>query len=81
MSDLIAEPWAIGGNSYQVGGFPDRLGRVERRLPRHGAHAAEQARIGIGHARPARIAHGRVERPVWRRRPPAHAFRELHHRA
>ena len=20
--DLIAEPWAIGGNSYQVGGFP-----------------------------------------------------------
>ncbi|MES2316824.1 MAG: isoamylase [Pseudomonadota bacterium] len=21
-SDLIAEPWAIGGNSYQVGGFP-----------------------------------------------------------
>ncbi|MGQ5523743.1 glycogen debranching protein [Chitinimonas sp. PSY-7] len=21
--DLIAEPWAIGGNSYQVGGFPD----------------------------------------------------------
>ena len=42
--DLIAEPWAIGGNSYQVGGFPDRLGRVERHLPRLAAQEAEQAR-------------------------------------
>lgn len=24
--DLIAEPWAIGGNSYQVGGFPSGWG-------------------------------------------------------
>ena len=42
--DLIAEPWAIGGNSYQVGDFPDRLGGVERHLPRLAAQEAEQAR-------------------------------------
>ncbi len=45
--DLIAEPWAIGGGTYQVGNFP-RLGRVERRLSRRAAQASEPARLRLG---------------------------------
>ena len=32
---LIAEPWDLGPGGYQVGRLPDRVGRVEREVPRH----------------------------------------------
>ncbi len=31
---LIAEPWDVGPDGYQLGRFPERLGRMERGVPR-----------------------------------------------
>jgi isoamylase len=43
--DLIAEPWAIGGNSYQVGGFPS--GWAEWNDKYRDELRAKQNRLGI----------------------------------
>ncbi|KRG71688.1 glycogen debranching protein [Pseudoxanthomonas dokdonensis] len=43
--DLIAEPWAIGGNSYQVGNFPQ--GWVEWNDKYRDAVRTDQNRLGV----------------------------------
>ena len=47
---LIAEPWDLGPGGYQVGNFPDRLGRVERQVSRRRAPLLARRR---GHGRPS----------------------------
>ena len=75
---LIAEPWDVGEGGYQVGGFPRRLGRVERQVPRHRAGFLARARID-----PVRVGQppDGLGRPLQRRRPPADRLDQLHHRA
>jgi isoamylase len=54
--DLIAEPWAIGGNSYQVGGFPCGLGRVERQATATPC-ASDQNKLGVEPITPGHAGH------------------------
>ena len=56
---LIAEPWDVGPDGYQLGRFPPGLGGVERRLPRL------RAAVLAGRPRPgarAGLAAHRLER-------------------
>ena len=52
--DLIAEPWAIGGNSYQVGGFP--TGWVEWNGIFRDTFRQSQNKMGIAPITPGQIA-------------------------
>ena len=74
---LIAEPWDVGPGGYQVGGFPARLGGVERPLSRHRAAATGRAtRASCRSLRPA----DRIERLVRAARPPALGQHQFRHR-
>ena len=77
--DLYAEPWAIGGNSYQLGGFPAGLVGMERQLSRHAAPGAERSGRGHHHHRPVGDAPRRFVRPV--RQPQAVELDQFHGRA
>ena len=62
---LIAEPWDLGDDGYQVGGFPPGWTRMERPLPRHAcatSGAASKAACGEFAAAPVRL--GRHLRPL-----------------
>ena len=52
--DLIAEPWAIGGNTYQVGNFPPagRSGTASTATP----SARHQNKLGVGAVTPGTLA-------------------------
>ena len=52
--DLIAEPWAIGGNSYQVGGFP--TGWAEWNGIYRDALRKKQNQMGVEIVTPAELA-------------------------
>lgn len=52
--DLIAEPWAIGGNSYQVGGFPS--GWAEWNGKFRDAIRKKQNQLGVEIVLPSEIA-------------------------
>ena len=75
--DLIAEPWAIGGNSYQVGGFP--AGWAEWNGAYRDTVRQAQNKLGSAAVTPGQLAtrFAGSQRPVWRRRPQALAFGEL----
>jgi glycogen operon protein len=60
--DLIAEPWGIGGNSYQVGGFP--TGWSEWNNHYRDAIRVAQNRCGAGLRRDAGDTLFGVVRPV-----------------
>ncbi len=74
---LIAEPWDIGVEGYQLAPLSGRLVRMERSVSRHDARLlARQSR----HPRQLRRALRRLERPVPRERPAAdreHQLRRL----
>jgi glycogen operon protein len=52
--DLIAEPWAIGGNSYQVGGFP--AGWAEWNGKFRDTFRKDQNKLGIESVTPGELA-------------------------
>ncbi|HEY0662039.1 MAG TPA: isoamylase [Lysobacter sp.] len=52
--DLIAEPWAIGGNSYQVGGFP--TGWAEWNGIYRDSLRRKQNQMGVAAVPPAELA-------------------------
>ncbi|WP_338849693.1 isoamylase [Massilia sp. W12] len=52
--DLIAEPWAIGGNSYQVGGFPAAWGEWNGQF--RDVLRQSQNKMGIAPITPGQIA-------------------------
>ena len=52
--DLIAEPWAIGGNSYQVGGFPS--GWAEWNGIYRDSLRKKQNKMGVEAVTPAELA-------------------------
>lgn len=52
--DLIAEPWAIGGNSYQVGGFPS--GWSEWNGIYRDTFRKSQNKVGVEPITPAQLA-------------------------
>lgn len=52
--DLIAEPWAIGGNSYQVGGFPS--GWAEWNGIYRDTFRKSQNKVGVEPITPAQLA-------------------------
>ena len=52
--DLIAEPWAIGGNSYQVGGFP--AGWAEWNGIYRDTLRKEQNQLGVESITPGQLA-------------------------
>ncbi|MEZ0471491.1 glycogen debranching protein [Luteimonas salinilitoris] len=52
--DLIAEPWAIGGNSYQVGGFPS--GWAEWNGIYRDSLRKKQNQMGVAAVPPAELA-------------------------
>jgi isoamylase len=52
--DLIAEPWAIGGNSYQVGGFP--TGWAEWNGIYRDSLRKKQNQMGVAAVTPAELA-------------------------
>ena len=52
--DLIAEPWAIGGNSYQVGGFPS--GWAEWNGIYRDSLRKKQNQMGVEAVTPAELA-------------------------
>jgi isoamylase len=52
--DLIAEPWAIGGNSYQVGGFPS--GWAEWNGIYRDSMRKKQNKMGVEAVSPAELA-------------------------
>jgi glycogen operon protein len=52
--DLIAEPWAIGGNSYQVGGFPS--GWAEWNGIYRDSLRKKQNQLGVAAVPPAELA-------------------------
>ena len=52
--DLIAEPWAIGGNSYQVGGFP--FGWAEWNGIYRDSLRKKQNKMGVAAVTPAELA-------------------------
>lgn len=52
--DLIAEPWAIGGNSYQVGGFPS--GWIEWNGKYRDALRKDQNQLGVESVTPGELA-------------------------
>ncbi|WP_428268777.1 alpha-amylase family glycosyl hydrolase [Haliangium sp.] len=52
--DLIAEPWAIGGNSYQVGNFPS--GWIEWGASFRDSLRKDQNRLGVDAVTPGELA-------------------------
>lgn len=52
--DLIAEPWAIGGNSYQVGGFPS--GWIEWNGQYRDVIRQDQNKMGVAAITPGQLA-------------------------
>jgi isoamylase len=52
--DLIAEPWAIGGNSYQVGGFPS--GWIEWNGLYRDTVRKKQNKVGVEAVTPGTVA-------------------------
>ena len=76
---LIAEPWDLGPDGYQVGGFPPGWARVERPLPRHACAATGAARRPACRSFAQRLCGSAdIYEPP---RPPARRQRQLRHRA
>ena len=75
---LIAEPWDMRTGRLSGRALFAGLGRVERRLPRHGAGLLAGRR---GQAAALGVAAHRVGRPVRQARPQAMGLGQLHHGA
>jgi isoamylase len=74
--DLVAEPWAIGGNSYQVGSFPSGWSEWNG-LYRDTLRQSQNKLGSANHDRPTGNAFCRFGRPLRGRRTQAVEFGQL----
>ena len=75
---LIAEPWDVGPNGYQVGGFPWNWSEWNGRYRRHHTLVLERGR---GADRRVRYARHREQRPLRARRAASVGVYQLYYRA